>query len=140
LLLLLDLDFFFSLLPLLDLDFFFFFPLPLLDLHKAQIDNGGKYGGKYMGGNNYIFQRLLKIQLLEGASGFFKSRNQKKLFRRSAIFFSVSSPTPLIPGHKMRVYLPTAPVTLVIWVVTHPSTIRAQHCLTSVIKWALVSP
>jgi hypothetical protein len=35
---------------------------------------------------------------------------------------------------KMRVHLLTAPSILVIWVVTHPSTIRGQCCLTSVIN------
>jgi hypothetical protein len=38
------------------------------------------------------------------------------------------------PGLKMQEYLLTAPGILVIWAVTHPSTNRAQHCLTSVIK------
>jgi hypothetical protein len=43
-------------------------------------------------------------------------------------------------GHKMWVHLFTAPAVLVIWVVTHLSTIRAQRCLTSVIKSAPVRP
>jgi hypothetical protein len=40
----------------------------------------------------------------------------------------------------MRVHLLTAPGILVIWVVTHPSTNRAQHCLTSVFKWVPAIP
>jgi hypothetical protein len=41
---------------------------------------------------------------------------------------------------KCRVTLLTAPGILVIWVVTHPSTNRAQCCLTSVIKRVPVCP
>jgi hypothetical protein len=44
------------------------------------------------------------------------------------------------PGLTMREYLLTAPGILVIWRVTHPGTNRAQHCLTSVIKWVPVCP
>jgi hypothetical protein len=40
--------------------------------------------------------------------------------------------------HKM--HLLTAPSLLVIWAVTHPSTNRAQRCLTLVIKWVPVCP
>jgi hypothetical protein len=40
----------------------------------------------------------------------------------------------------MQVHLLTAPGILVIWAVTHPSTNRAQRCLTLVIKWVPVCP
>jgi hypothetical protein len=42
--------------------------------------------------------------------------------------------------HKMRVHFLTASGILIIWGVTHPSTIRAQRCLTLVITWILVCP
>jgi hypothetical protein len=42
------------------------------------------------------------------------------------------------PAHKMRVHLLTAPNVLFIWVVTHTSTIWAQHCSTLGIKWVTV--
>jgi hypothetical protein len=44
------------------------------------------------------------------------------------------------PGQKMQVHLLTAPVILVIWAFIHPSTNRAQRCLSSVIKWVTVCP
>jgi hypothetical protein len=45
-----------------------------------------------------------------------------------------------LPGNKMRVHLLTASGTLVIWAVLHPITIRAQRCLTLVIKCVPVCP
>jgi hypothetical protein len=44
---------------------------------------------------------------------------------------------PLL-GPKMRENHPTVDGVLVLWVITHPSTIQAQHCLTLVIKWVPV--
>jgi hypothetical protein len=41
---------------------------------------------------------------------------------------------------KMREHLLTAPGIIVIWVVTHTSTNRAQRCLTLVIKWVPECP
>jgi hypothetical protein len=38
-------------------------------------------------------------------------------------------------GNTMRVHLTTAPGVLVIWVITHPSTFRDQHCLIKYINW-----
>jgi hypothetical protein len=55
-------------------------------------------------------------------------------------FLQTGGITPLgvlsdaFPGHKMCEHLLTAPGILAIWGLTHPSTIQAQHCLTSVIK------
>jgi hypothetical protein len=45
-----------------------------------------------------------------------------------------------LPGQNMWVLLQTAPDILFICAVTHPSTNRAQRCLTLVIKWEPVCP
>jgi hypothetical protein len=60
--------------------------------------------------------------------------------RRQCGITSLSVFFDAFPGHKMLVHLLTAPGILVIWAVTHPSTNRAQRCLTSEIKRVPVCP
>jgi hypothetical protein len=38
----------------------------------------------------------------------------------------------------MQVHFLAAPIVIFIWMVTHPSTNRAQNCLTLMIKWVVV--
>jgi hypothetical protein len=58
-----------------------------------------------------------------------------RYFIQTGVIAPLSVFSDPFPGNKMPVHLLTAPRILFIWAVTHPSTNRAQHCLTSVIKW-----